>query len=129
MKSRELLFSVTIKDCEVQTFRCGGPGGQKVNKTSSGVRVIHPPSGAVGVGREYRSQGENKVEAFRRMAESLTFQLWAKRTAFEMMGEESVETKVEKMMDGRYLKIECREDGKWIPYCEDNTNENVQDTK
>lgn len=41
MKEKVLLFSVTIKDCEVQTFRSGGKGGQNVNKVESGVRIIH----------------------------------------------------------------------------------------
>ncbi len=67
---RELLFSVTLKDCEVQHFRAGGPGGQKQNKTSSGSRVIHRPSGARGESREERSQLQNTKKAFVRMAES-----------------------------------------------------------
>lgn len=53
-KKRELLFTVTAKDCEVQTFRSGGKGGQHQNKTSSAVRFRHPPSGAVGVARDHR---------------------------------------------------------------------------
>ena len=45
---RELLFSVTRDDFTIQTFRAGGKGGQKQNKTDSGVRCIHNASGAVG---------------------------------------------------------------------------------
>src|SRR5713226_5861131 len=71
-----LLFSVTLKDCEVQHFRTGGPGGQKQNKTSSGSRVIHHPSGARGESREERSQPQNTKIAFRRMAESKKFGIW-----------------------------------------------------
>ena len=76
--SRQKILTVTIKDCEVQTFRAGGKGGQNQNKRDSGVRVIHPPSGARGESREGRSQIENKRKAFRRMAESREFQTWVR---------------------------------------------------
>jgi len=62
------VFSVTIKDCTVETFRSGGKGGQNQNKRDTGVRVKHAPSGAVGESREHRTQLENKRAAFRRMA-------------------------------------------------------------
>lgn len=52
----ELAFSVTIKDCTVQTFRSGGKGGQNQNKRDTGVRIIHRPSGAVGESRQHRTQ-------------------------------------------------------------------------
>jgi protein subunit release factor A len=68
---------VTIKDCETQTFRVSGAGGQHRDKTSNGVRIIHLPSGARGESREERSQLQNKRIAFRRMAESDKFQRWA----------------------------------------------------
>lgn len=73
--ARELLLSVTAKDCRWDYFRCGGKGGQKQNKTSSGARVTHPPSGAVGESREERSQLQNRKRAFRKMAESQEFRL------------------------------------------------------
>jgi peptide chain release factor 2 len=47
-------------DVEIQTFSCGGPGGQHVNKTQSGVRLIHKPTGAVAESRSERSQHKNK---------------------------------------------------------------------
>ena len=61
-------LSVSIKDCRVDTFRAGGPGGQRQNKVSSGVRIVHEPSGAVGESRDERSQLQNKKLAFRRMS-------------------------------------------------------------
>ena len=36
-----------LRECEVETFRSSGPGGQHVNKTESAVRLRHPPSGVV----------------------------------------------------------------------------------
>lgn len=84
MSERKLVLSVTIADCEVQTFRAGGPGGQHQNKTSSGVRVIHHPSLARGESREERSQLQNKKAAFRRMIDSEKFQVWMKRQLGQM---------------------------------------------
>jgi protein subunit release factor A len=78
---RRLLFSVTIKDCDVQSFRAGGKGGQHQNKTESGIRIVHPPSGAVGESRETRSQLTNKRAAFTRMAQSAKFQKWTREKA------------------------------------------------
>ncbi|MBA4187990.1 MAG: peptide chain release factor 2 [Planctomycetaceae bacterium] len=52
-------------DLEVQTFSTGGPGGQHVNKTQSGVRLIHKPTGIRAECRMGRSQHKNKAEAMR----------------------------------------------------------------
>lgn len=72
---------MTIDDCRVQTFRAGGKGGQNQNKRDTGVRVIHDPSGAVGVSRSERGQLGNKRLAFSRMAQSERFQNWARLEA------------------------------------------------
>jgi peptide chain release factor 2 len=42
-----------------QTFRSGGPGGQHQNKTESGVRYIHLPTGVAAESRSERSQHKN----------------------------------------------------------------------
>jgi peptide chain release factor 2 len=47
-------------DIEMQTFRSGGPGGQHQNKTESGVRLIHTPTGIVAECRSERSQHKNR---------------------------------------------------------------------
>src|SRR5438067_3837373 len=46
-------------DLERQTFRSGGPGGQHQNKTESGVRYIHLPTGIAAESRSERSQHKN----------------------------------------------------------------------
>ena len=109
--SKELAFSVTLKDCRVDTFRCGGPGGQKQNKTSSGVRVVHEPSGAVGESREERSQLQNKKKAFRKMAESSKFRLWVKR---QLGLDDLIKAQVEREMWPANLKVEVREGDEWV---------------
>jgi len=75
VSERIKILSVTIHDCDVQHFRSGGKGGQNQNKRDTGTRVIHRPSGARGEARDERSQLQNKKLAFRRMAESPTFQV------------------------------------------------------
>ena len=112
-KKREHVFSVTIKDCDVQTFCSGGPGGQHQNKTESGVRVRHRESGAVGESRDSRSQHANKATAFKRMAESKEFKMWINRRVFEIKDKKTIEETVEEMMQPENLKIEVKKDGKW----------------
>jgi protein subunit release factor A len=70
MSEKEKLFSVTIHDCVVETKRGHGKGGQNRNTRDTAVRIVHPPSGAVGESQEERSQLQNKRTAFRRMAQS-----------------------------------------------------------
>lgn len=90
--SKELLFSITKKDFDVQTFRCSGPGGQNVNKVETGVRIVHRESGAVGESREERKQGQNKKIAFARLVKSPVFQAWHKQKANKLM---AVDFKIE----------------------------------
>jgi protein subunit release factor B len=101
--SRELVFSVTIKDCKVETFRAGGNGGQNQNKRNTGVRVRHLPSGAVGEAREQRSQLQNKRAAFVRMAKSKQFQVWARLTALKIP---PIDVVIDEMMRPENLLIE-----------------------
>lgn len=117
-QQRTPIFSVTIKDCEIQTFRSGGKGGQNQNKTESGVRIIHPPSGARGESREFRSQLENKRAAFNRMGATPEFQKWARATAAKMRGVKSIEERVEEAMAPENLKVEAQTAEGWGPYHE-----------
>jgi peptide chain release factor 2 len=48
-----------------QTFCSGGPGGQHQNKTQSGVRYIHKPTGIAAESRTERSQHKNDDNAMK----------------------------------------------------------------
>ncbi len=109
--TRELVTSVTLADCEVQTFRAGGKGGQNQNKRDTGVRIIHPPSGARGEARDERSQLQNKRLAFRRMCETAEFRAWTRKIAG---GDELLKVEVERELWPDRTLVEVRdENGEW----------------
>ena len=60
-----------LAECEETFFTAGGPGGQHRNKTESGVRLVHPPTGAVVTATERRSQARNRGAALARLRERL----------------------------------------------------------
>jgi len=64
-----------LAECEVDTYRASGPGGQKRNKTESAVRLRHRPSGLSVISEESRSQHENRARALRRLRRLLALRL------------------------------------------------------
>lgn len=64
-----------LSECDVDTYRGSGPGGQKRNKTASAVRLRHRPSGLSVIAEESRSQQENRSRALRRLRKLLAVRL------------------------------------------------------
>jgi peptide chain release factor 2 len=60
-----------LRECEVDTFRSSGPGGQHVNKTESAIRLKHLPSGLVVTSQQERSQHRNKALCLRKLREKI----------------------------------------------------------
>ena len=63
------LDDIDIKkdDLKVDTFRSSGAGGQHVNKTESGVRFTHIPTGIVSESTDSRSQHKNREIAMQKL--------------------------------------------------------------
>src|SRR2546430_9112070 len=60
-----------LRECEVDTFRSSGPGGQHVNKTESAVRLRHSPSGVVVTSQQERSQHRNKTICLQKLRKKI----------------------------------------------------------
>lgn len=71
----QLTESQLLAQCDVDTYRASGPGGQKRNKTSSAVRLRHTPTGLIVIAEESRSQHENKAKALKRLYHALFLDL------------------------------------------------------
>lgn len=66
---------VLSRDCHLDFHKSSGKGGQKVNKTSSAVRVTHIPSGRTVTCAESRSQTTNRHLAFKKLRMDIALNL------------------------------------------------------
>jgi len=64
-------IDIRKEDIRTDTFRASGAGGQHVNKTESGVRFTHIPTGMVAESTESRSQHKNRDIAMGRLVQQI----------------------------------------------------------
>ena len=114
-KIKELMLAASVfeEDLEDSFILGGGPGGQKTNKTSSVVRLYHPPSGIqVRVGRE-RSREMNRWLARRALAEKILEREQGRKSAEQQAREKKRRQKrrrsrrqKQKMLDDKHAHSE-----------------------
>jgi protein subunit release factor B len=99
-----------LRECEVQTFRSSGPGGQHVNKTESAVRLKHLPSSVVVSSQQERSQHRNKeicLEKLRKKIERLNYRP-AKRVPTRIPRSAKVRTLEEKSRRSQVKRLRTK---------------------
>ena len=117
---KELLFSVTKNDLEVDWFSGTGCGGQYRNKHQNCCRIRHKDSGAIATGQSQRDRESNLKEAMENLTKSPKFKAWVKVRVGEVTGEKAdIEAKVDRAM--RHLKFEVKDEaGNWKEVQEDD---------
>ncbi len=85
-EAEEVEFTLAPADLQIDVFRSSGAGGQKVNKTSSAIRVTYLPTGMVVECQDERSQYKNKDKALKVLRSRLLEEKTAKQNA-EIAGE------------------------------------------
>src|SRR5438105_14201284 len=71
LEQRMKALEVRESDLEEMFVRSGGPGGQKVNKSSSCVMLLHRPTGLRGKCQTTRHQGLNRFLARRLLLDKI----------------------------------------------------------
>ncbi|KAI4718901.1 hypothetical protein E4T48_04831 [Aureobasidium sp. EXF-10727] len=104
-----------------------GPGGQKINKTSSAVQLKHLPTGLVIKCQETRSRSQNRKIARRILAERIELLLLGDDSRAALKAEKEKKKKASKNKKARrkYRKLQ---DGSEVEIDDHEANENETET-
>lgn len=115
LRARMDRLGIREEDLEETFIRSAGPGGQKVNKTSSCVQILHRPTGRLVKCQESRSQGINRFRAREILAEAIEEQMLGERSARRQEAEKIRRQKRrrsrrsrEKMLEDKRLRGEVK---------------------
>ena len=99
-----------LRECQVDTFRSSGPGGQHVNKTESAVRLTHLPSGVVVSCQQERSQHRNKAVCLQKLREKVQRMNYRppKRVATKVPAAAKQRTLEEKARNARIKRLRAK---------------------
>ena len=117
-KIRALMAEASLfdEDLEESFILGGGPGGQKTNKTSSVVRLLHVPSGVQVKCGASRSREENRWLARRALAETILEREHLRKSAARQKAEKIRRQKrrrsrrqKQKMLDDKHAHAEIKQ--------------------
>ncbi len=89
----DIKIEIREEDIKMDTFRSSGAGGQKVNKTSSAVRLTHLPTGFVVTCQIERSQHRNRATALQ-MLKAKLYDIEMKKKEAEVFAQREGQTEV-----------------------------------
>ena len=123
IKSLMAEASVFEEDLEETFILGGGPGGQKTNKTSSVVRLFHPPSGFQVRCGENRSREINRWLARRTLAERILARELGRKSAEQQAREKKRRQKrrrsrrqKQRMLDAKHAHSEIKANRKPVDW-------------
>jgi peptide chain release factor len=99
LRARIQRLRVDLNAVEAQFIKASGPGGQKTNKTSSGVRLAYPPLALQVKWTRERSQALNRFLALRELVDQIEL-----RVSPETSTRLQEQRRVRKQKDRRYRR-------------------------